>query len=333
LGTDCRSIEGKDDPDCGCGPNLEWCFNSSEDTMERVSDSFGAQVDQHVRAMVTEGKSYLQLFTGEEVYVNGPIVHFYKNQNKSPQNIHLEYPGLDVDLLPELDFNDEDTWVAVPASSGSSGILTLPGYLLRFMTNRSRANRFNTAFLCDEFIGPVGGLPPDDGVIMPDLTQKNGCNYCHARLEPMAAYWGRWSQQGAEFLDSELFPAYDENCYTCGIENDGCNDRCNDYYVVNSYTEMERDWMGWLTSYQFLQDRYFDNIAIGPSHLVDEGVLSGQLPTCVVSNTVEGLLDRTISQSDLEWTMELQQLFVNSDFSYTELIKAIVTSEQYRRLP
>ena len=333
IGTDCRAKGAEKDPECGCGPNLQWCFSSTDDSMNRIQESFGTQIDQHIRTMILDDRSYLDLLQGDTVMVNGPIAHFYRHQVYSPNLLRTENPPLDPELLPEVLFTDTESWHEIPSVEGSSGILTLPGFLLRFMTNRSRANRFNTAFLCSDFIGPTGGLPPDDdSALMPDLTQRNGCNYCHARLEPMAAFWGRWAESGTAWLDPDNYPAYDDFCQTCAEEDISCNETCDRFYITDAVSDMEREWIGWLQSYQFLQERYHNHVELGPDELVQEGVADGSLSACVVENTVTGLLNRDFADREAEWKHSLATGFTASNFSYSALVRSVVTSEQYRRL-
>ena len=119
--------------------------------------------------------------------------------------------------LQDVDFLDE-TWVPVSLSDNHDGILTAPGWLLRHQTNRGRANRFYGAFLCNEFVLPEGGVGELSGTETPtpNLTRRQGCLGCHARLEPWAAYWGRWAEAGMVFRSPEAFPEYVEECADCG---------------------------------------------------------------------------------------------------------------------
>ena len=52
----------------------------------------------------------------------------------------------------------------------------------------------------------------DADVTNPDLQQRSGCAYCHALLEPSAAHWGRWTEQGVGYLSAASFPPTREDC-------------------------------------------------------------------------------------------------------------------------
>ena len=333
-GTDCKSLEAQEDPLCGCGPELQWCWTNKADTMDIVIDSINSQVDIHIREMILQDRSYTELLTSDKVYLNGPLVHFFNHQLNSAVLLDFQSPPFDLSLSPDLAFTNTDTWVETPGVEGTSGILTLPAYLLRFMSNRARANRFNSAFLCDDFIGPEEGLPEaEDEVYMPDLTQRIGCNYCHARLEPMAAYWGRWTESGTSWLDPAIHPAYDPVCAWCGEGNATCAATCKAYYVVDGLSGMELEWLGWLKSYQFLNDRYHPHVEEGPQLIVEKGIASGQVPACVVENGLSGLLGRELLVEDDDLKAELTEVFLSSGLSYRALVRAMVESDAYGRLP
>ena len=96
-------------------------------------------------------------------------------------------------LLEEPDYMDE-TWRVAARSDIHAGVQTLPAYLLRFQTNRARANRFRIAFTGQYFIPPE---QPEDAAESDcveetgDVTQQCTCRYCHQVLEPLAQYWAQ----------------------------------------------------------------------------------------------------------------------------------------------
>ncbi|MCA9489901.1 MAG: hypothetical protein KC621_08255, partial [Myxococcales bacterium] len=183
LGTDCSSLQGLSDPYCGCGPELRTCAISSYH--REVAYGFGEDVDRRVASMIEQDRSYLDLLTGTRGFVNGPMVHFYKYQSEMPGGARFVELPVDADVLPDLAFTDSDTWVEVDLGPQHAGVLTSPAWLLRFQTNRARANRFYNSFLCQPFQPPDGGIPEAaDGSLTLDLTTRDGCKYCHALLEP-----------------------------------------------------------------------------------------------------------------------------------------------------
>ena len=67
----------------------------------------------------------------------------------------------------------DDTWAPVDRKGLHAGVLTLPGYLLRFQTDRGRANRMRITMTCEYFVPPAKmepapGCQPDGN----DLTKR-----------------------------------------------------------------------------------------------------------------------------------------------------------------
>ena len=98
------------------------------------------------------------MLTGHTMFVNGPLVHFLRYQTKVPAHVRFNEVPIPPELLPDLTFDQEDTWVPVELGEEQSGILTSMAYLMKFQTRRVRANRFFNAFLCQPFQPPEEGL-------------------------------------------------------------------------------------------------------------------------------------------------------------------------------
>jgi hypothetical protein len=338
LGTACDTYDGRYDPYCGCGPNLRWCDTFSLGHVQEdgyvapVHRALAEDVRRRVAAVIDGDQSYLELFSSRTAWVNGPLSHFYKHQLRTPAHVRFNEVPVDPDLLPDLAFTDEDTWVPVELGEEQAGILTSPMYLMKFQTRRARANRFYTAFLCQPFQPPdsgIEGLDDDDPTL--DLTQRSGCQYCHALLEPAGAHWGRWTEYGAGYLDPDRFPAYDPTCDWCAESGSSCSVSCRNHYLVDPLTSEEDPFVGWLKSYEFVEDRHLENIEHGPERLVYEGVADGRLPRCAARKAVGWLLGREPTRDEDPWLDELAATFVASDFRYPALVRAIVTSDAYRR--
>ncbi|MFT7520255.1 MAG: hypothetical protein ACI9MC_002400, partial [Kiritimatiellia bacterium] len=299
----------------------------------QINQAFGEDIDHRVRKMILDNEPYTELLTGHTGFVNGPMTHFLRYANKVPAGVRMDHTPYSEDALPDLDFEDRDTWVEVNLGPEQSGIFTSPAYLLRFQTGRARANRFYGAFMCQPFQAPPGGIPADVGVPTLDLTARPGCNYCHAILEPASAHWGRWTPAGAGYLDPENFPAYDAGCAWCGEEGVACDDECRRYYITRPINSEEVPFMGWMAAYTFLDERHHHHVEQGPKLLVKAGMVDGRLTECVANNAASSLLGRDLAENDDEWLEGLTQGFKDSEFRYRELIRDIVTSPNYRRLP
>jgi hypothetical protein len=331
AGTPCNSLDGHSVPECGCGPNLVYCRGNG--SHNQVSAAFNEDVERRIADVVRFDRSYLELFTGTTMYVNGPLTHFLRYRTGFPSNSTIAPLPYDPSALPNLDWMDSDTWVEIEVGDHQAGILTSPAFLLRFATNRARANRFYDAFLCDPFTAPEGSLPAEVGRLEPDLQLRDGCNYCHSELEPAAAHWGRWSEQGAGYLDPAGFPPLREDCQQCALEGRFCGSLCDRFYVMNVSTSEEIPFLGWLRAYVFLGEDAQSNVDSGPQALALRGVVTGQLDRCVATRTAEWLLGRTIDpHAEADWVADLAQEFSGANYSYRELVRAVITSETYRRV-
>ena len=345
-GTDCSTIEGYDDTACGCGPELRYCRRYPH--YLEVRDAFAEDVDRRIAAVIEGGESYLDLFLGKRAFVNGPMVHYLRHQAKLATNTRVDPPPIPHELLPDLAFTDKD-WVEIELPDHHAGILSSVAFLLRYQTNRARANRFYNAFLCQPFQPPAlecdeaeladgeecsEGLPVDDeaSALEADLQKRDGCKYCHGILEPAASYWGRWTEQGAGYLSPEDFPPASSECLACAQSGISCSDACKRYYLVNPLSASELPFLGWLKGYVFRHEEHYDHVEIGPRLLAMGSVVDHKLPRCVARNTVQWLLGRSVEPSEEAWIDELAYRFASGGHQYRDLIRLIVTSRTYRRV-
>jgi len=332
LGTACEGAAAAADPGCGCGPDLQWC--SVYYAEDLITEGMSRDIDLRVRQLILDDRPYTELLTGDSGFVNGPLVHFYRHLTQVPASVRFTQSPVDGDELPDLDPYDHETFVEVSLPEGHSGVLTAPGFLLRFQTNRARANRFYNAFLCQPFQPPDAGIAIDpDAAQTVDLTVRPGCDYCHALLEPAAAHWGRWTEQGGGFLDPAIYPAFDELCYDCSVNSNDCPDVCSRYYITDPLSSEYDPFVGWLGAYAFLEPWQQPNVEAGPTGLVNTAVVDGRLQTCTAENAASWLLGRPLHEGDDDELQAWVDTLVGSGWSYKELVKAIVLSDSYRRLP
>lgn len=329
-GTACGTNAGFGRPDCGCGPELRWCRFGNFDL--QINQSMAEAMDRVIKSVLRSDRPYTDLFTTREAWVNGPLVHFYRHQTEVSR-FRIEPLPFDRARLPDLAYTDRDTWVPITLGEEHAGILTRPAFLLRFQTNRARANRFYDAFLCTPFTPPDSGLEGvDTNVTDPNLQERNGCAYCHAQLEPAAAHWGRWTEQGIGYLDPATFPAYREDCEVCGRTGQQCTPECRQLYVTTTFEESEDPYIGYLNPYYFRRPEHERNVEVGPQLLALSEVAGHRLPMCVAQRAAEWLLGRGLDAEDEEWVATLAQSFVAGNYSYRNLVRDIVTSARYRRI-
>ncbi len=329
TGVACGTLAGRDDTSCGCGVGLQHCAYGYSSTA--IMTAFGEDVDRRVRAIIMGDEPYTELFGGSRAFVNGPLVHFYRHLASIHSAIRFDPLPLDPDALPDLDYTDVDTWAEVDLGPAHAGVLTSPAYLLRFQTNKARAARFYDAFLCQPFTPPEGGIPLG-GEPVPDMQERDGCKGCHIELEPAAAYWGRWPEKGAGYTPPDAFPRWRPDCTSCAEYGILCNEDCQRFYLISPTSPEEAEYLGQLLPYVWRHAEHELNIEAGPELLVKRMIVDGRLPRCTARRAVEWLLGREPHAMESDWLDELALGFVQSNFSYRALVRAIVTHETYRRV-
>jgi hypothetical protein len=330
TGTQCATRDGLNDIGCGCGPDMSWCRYGSRNPL---MDSFAQALEMRVADNMRRDASYLDLMTDNRAWVNGPLVHYWKHQTAMFANVRLIPEPLDTTQLPDLQYTDYDTWVEVRLPDSHSGIFTDPAFLLRFQTRRARAARFYDQFICSPFNAPAGGLPNEsDQTPSLDLQVRDGCDYCHAILEPSGAHWGRWPENSAGFLDPARFPPERDDCLECAMYGIGCGDDCNRYYATDSLGAEEDPFLGMLDAYKFRRDPHKSNVEAGPRALVQAGVVDGRLPTCTAENAARFLIGRDLLDEELPWIEDVAVGFAGSDYSWREVVRSVVLSDAYRRV-
>ncbi len=313
-------------PECGCGPNLNWCFGDQSEQIV-LAAMVEQALDLAVRT-VTEDQPYTNVITGTDYRMNGPLTHYYKHLTTAGPNFVAASrdPGFD---LPNLGFDQRD-WVDTSGIKyGHSGLLTLPGFLLKFQSNRGRANRFYEAFLCSSFTAPEGGLPAstDPCNEEPDLTKRCGCAYCHQAVEPAAAHWGRWTEAGMAPMPDNSFPRYNRICDPGESQQAGRNFLCRRFYI----TDEENPYVGQLTAYECADDHpgRAEIIEAGPSRLAQAAIDTGEFASCAVSKMWSLFLDSKAGSQDEAAIAELTAGFKDG-YSLRQVIRSVVTRPEYR---
>ncbi|UJR85613.1 hypothetical protein [Sandaracinus amylolyticus] len=330
--TSCRAGIVRD-AGCGCGPNLRQCVSGgtggSEQTIARALEQEPLRIFD--RVLRDPDASYFDAFTTTTSEVNGPIAHYFRYASAG-----VVEDGSMATTMPDVEFGDT-TWRAVERSPEHAGVLTTFSYLLRFASHRARANRFTTAFLCEPFQAPSGGLPPATDACSsdPNLSTRCGCESCHERLEPMAAHWGRWRFNGDYgFVNVAQLPRFNETCANC--REGACSAFCDEFYVTRDTSShpMEREmWLGTLQVVAWRSEGEANAIDVGPRALIEQEGTIERMATCSARTLAEHLLHRELtSDEQLEWVPELAQAFAESGYRFPELVSAIVTDTRYRAI-
>lgn len=348
--TDCSTGGGPQAIDCGCGPNLSFCqltvgyatnkgvpngpveiFEATEATLDRA---FAEQMLRFTDRIIDTQRPWSDLLLSDETEVNGPIAHYLRWQTGTTAYANLSSrPNLGYVVPSTLEWTQKDTWVRVRSTGKAAGVLTQPAWLLKFATNRARANRFYNAFLCSVFQAPPGGLPSSTEPCAqePNLARRCGCDSCHQTLEPMAAYWGRFAERGTHELLTPEFPTDDPTCIAPSGSNVNTQ-RCQTFYVTRARIPAEQPWVGKLKAYAYADD-FNGNIDDGPLTLARNAVNTGDFARCTVTKEFERLVGRPFN-SQLADERALQDRltteFIASNHDLRRLLRRILESRQYR---
>lgn len=89
--------------------------------------------------------------------------------------------------------------------------------------------------------------------------------------------------------------------------------------------------MGMMRVYEFLRPEHMGYVEEGPSGLIRDGLADGRFTECTVRRTTEWLIGRPVTADDAVETAAFEDAFVGSGLRLPPLVRAIVTSELYRR--
>jgi len=329
-GVECNTLAGNADKACGCGPNLDFCYAPSQAASKLILASLREQLARAVDDVVTGGAPYTDLLLSTKAWQNGPIAFWKKNLAPNlSYSATYNVADPDEEVLAK-DYLDE-TWTQVDRKGSHAGVLTLPAYLLRFQTDRGRANRFRITFMCEYFVPPAK-LDPAPGCdpAANDLTQRCNCQYCHQKLEPLASYFGLFAEAGSTFMsEASGLPNPNMACKGKGSAF------CKRFYVTDAMAHNP----GALLSLQWadLHTEYQTNSEAGPRALAQSIVDDGTFAHCTVRKAFAHFVKRDMRAQGAE-TDELALLdsladgFAKSGYSFPWLVQELVSLPQYRRV-
>ena len=315
---------GDDDPLCGCGPNLRHCTARGVN-YDAVHEALLEEPARVFEAVIAAGEPYMNAFSTRATSMNGVLAHFYRYL--------ADDNDAELKNAPELAYDAD--WQLVERESYHSGILTTLGFLRRFASHRARVNRLYTAFLCDPFEAPSGGLPPatDDCSLNPDLSARCGCASCHETIEPATTHWGRW-EEGDDFVYLESIDTFNNNCANC--EKGSCSNYCKTFYITRELettpgsvdTELGKlKTLGWRTEEEVAA------LDAGPSALVSRPEYQQQLASCAVRNFSERVFGRDLTAEErTSWLVDKTASFEANGHDFLAMVKDVVTDERYRRI-
>jgi hypothetical protein len=323
---DCGSNAGLTNTQCGCGPQMRWCQSNAFRTERDILDAMVDQMLALGEDLAKEGKSYTELLTSPYTRINGALSHFWRFQAHTIDGDSRISPDAKINY-PEIPFHQKTQWVNVEMPAIYSGILTMPAFLVKFASNRGRATRFYQSFLCTDFQAPPDGLPPGQDACHqePNLMKRCGCNFCHQALEPAAAHWGRFLENGYALLDAEKYPKRLDKCNKPGQ----VDSFCRQHYLTNPTTDSEEEFRGYLRAYVFADKAMEQNIEGGPRGIALQAIQGGKFSTCTARKLWSWFAGTPYPTE--ERVKALGEQFAQSQYKLLDLLKAIVTSPEYKQ--
>lgn len=325
-GVACDSVAGNNEAECGCGPNAMFCYGPGQLSAIAIRASLREQLNLAVDDVTAGGLPYTDLVLSTKARQDGKIA-LWKRHLANNLSFNKTYNVADPDEeIADKEWTDT-TWTEVDRKGLHAGVLTLPAYLLRFQTDRARANRFRIDFMCEYFVPPENPSTVGCDVGAPDLTERCTCEYCHEKLEPMAAHFGLFAEAGTtQMTDAAMFPSYNEAC------KDNKSGLCNRFYVTSG------DRAGWLLPFEWAEahPEYETNITAGPRKLAEEIIDSGVFAQCAVKKAFTHFVKRDIraqgdATDEYALLLSLADDFQASGYSFPVLVQKITALSQYRR--
>ncbi len=377
---DCTSRIGFTNSDeCGCGPGLERCMPGAGYGFENPAlvfqsvDPLGA--DQPVDSAEQPASSWQRLWWGEEAahflaylfsadrpltemltgrygFVNGPLSQFYKSAARGtccdapavalgllePEPL-LDPKSLPAGLLPQA---AQDWRPVADRGPHAAGLLTMPVFLTKYGSRRSRAHVLYQAFLCRDFTASNQGLKPSTE---PNLMVREGCRDCHATLEPMSAYFARIQESDWTYLPAQSVPLRYGGCrvndagvpanappYDGGL-GVGCTALYDPAFSDGDAGTLRGAYPDLAVAGQFdpATGEPLAHADQGPLGLAKEIIESGEFDACVSQQVAEAFLRRPLTSDDDALKAALASAFSSAGRKPKAMVKALLLSDAYLR--
>ena len=340
--------------DCGCGVGLERCVPGDSNgggnafytpnhvpfgpamPLDDVRQSsqrwfpywWSREAVRLIEDVFASDRDYREILTGKRTFVNGPLAQFYRSiQQGSCCGPEAAFgmtqetePLFDPRRVPaDLPPQDVSSWRLVEdRGPHAAGILTTPMFLEKYASARARGAAVYNDFLCKSFVADAQPLTPSKE---PNLMVRSGCKTCHATLEPLAAYFARVEPSSFVFLPSAQLPARNG---ACKLDKNGkLNGNCNALYdaaFADATGALLRGAYGAL-----------DHADAAPAGAARDVVASPDFAACAVQRVTSSFLGRPTTPDDAALLARLDDVFVQSGYRMKALVRAVVTSDAYRR--
>lgn len=339
--------------DCGCGVGLERCMPGAGSGFDNAAFTTPSRYplgeDQALDSSTQAQSGWMRIWWGREAaqllgyvfaqdrdfrdvlqasysFVNGPLAQFYRDIAPAGccgQGINFGYttpdPLVDPAKLPsDLLPHDASIWKMIDRGTRASGLLTMPIFLTKYGTRRARAHVLWNAFACKDFIAGNVQLKPSTE---PDLMKRDGCNLCHATLEPLAAYFTRIQESSWTYLPAASFPADNAKCAVADITK--MSSSCKTYYDPAFTTDKSSKLRGAYAS--------LPNVEAGPQGFAKALISSSDFERCAAQNVASSFLGRALTPDDAALQDSLAKTFVAGGYKMRAMVKALLKSDAYKK--
>jgi hypothetical protein len=198
----CDTEDGQATGDCGCGPNLVFCYR--HDDRKRVKKSMLQEGSRLAMEVVNNDLPYTEILTADWTMMNGRLEHFYARMDGK---------------LGELkDADVERKWRRVAREERHAGILSTYSFLNFFYNGRRWAQRTFESFMCHETVPDFEFLDTNElelpvsyrrhPLAEPDINVNSGraCAACHMQLDGISRVKDRWTNFGQYYEKNEAGP-------------------------------------------------------------------------------------------------------------------------------
>jgi hypothetical protein len=341
--------------DCGCGVGLRHCIPGDSGGNnprafvlptrtplgaelplaagpQNVSDWhrfwWGQEAQRFLAYIFGKDRDLRELLTSRVGFVNGPLAQFYRSgaaasccdREKAFGMLDSAEPLFDPKALPpELRPWDTRSWRPI-ADRGphAAGLLTLPAFLAKYASRRSRAAVLYTSLLCKSFVAGKEELAPSKE---PNLMIRPGCASCHATLEPLSAYFSRIEEGGWTFLPAWQFPL---RSLPCRKNAQGKLPGFCTFFYDPDFSDQAAG---------LLRGAYasVEHAAAGAAGAALAITEAPEFATCAVQRVASSFLGRPLTSDDDEWVEGLAKTLRDGGWRPRALVRAIVRSDAYRR--
>jgi hypothetical protein len=151
----------------------------------------------------------------------------------------------------------------------------------------------------------------------PNLMVRPGCNTCHAKLEPLAAYFTRIQETGFEWVGT---PVDEPSCTKDPNGNlpAGCRQLYDPAFADESGAKLRSAYAS------------IENAEAGPAGLAQAVANGPEFAACATKNVTESLLGRRTASGDEALLGDLERTFKEGGLRMRALVRAIVKSNAYR---